>query len=365
MPDFLTRVLALFQSLPDISKMGFLTAFFRVTPESFTDSDKAEIDVVRSGEEIAPVLRNPATGAVTVVEDEFTNKTIPFPWFSLETPVNIIQLMTREPGETAYLTERVNWLGRLASKLVSAFGKHTRMIRRSIELQAAQVLQTGTINLTDEDGKTAWTLDLKPKATHFTTAAVDWGADGSDPEGDIAALADVIRDDGQADVRNLIFDDAALRAFLADEKVQRDLKVDGYRLGALDPRIADKGAKYYGYIHIGSDLFDLWVYRAKYNPFGSTEYKSFLEPNTVLFLPALEDLDFRRLFGGIPQVRPDRIFDEIFGADKITIDGEYDFKPRVRWDDKGETYYGAVKSRPLCFPASIDRFGRLTTKTTV
>jgi hypothetical protein len=320
---------------------------------------------VRSGEEVAPVVRNASTGAVTIVDDAFTNKKIPFPWYRMEKPVNIAQLMNREPGENAYLTERANWLGRLATKLVSGFGKMSRMIRRSIELQAAQVLQHGTIDLTDEDGKTAWTLDLKPKATHFPTVITDWGADGADPEADIAALADTIRDDGQADVANLIMDDLSLRNFLADAKVQRDLKVDGYRLGALNPVLVGKGAKYYGYIHIGSDQFDIWVYRAKYNPFGSEEYKPYLEPNTVLFLPAVEDLDFRRLFGGIPQVKPDKTFDEIFGANKITIGEEYDLKTRVRWDDKAETYFGEIKSRPLCFPASIDRFGALKTKGTI
>jgi hypothetical protein len=157
-------------------------------------------------------------------------------------------------------------------------------------------------------------------------------------------------------------DNLSLKNFLKDEKVQRDIKQDGYRLGALSPRIVGKGAKYYGYLHIGSYQFDIWVYNANYNPFSSTESKKFLEPNSVLFLPAVEDLDFRRLFGGIPQIRPDTTFDQIFGASKVTIGNEYDFRPRVRWDDKAETYFGEIKSRPLCLPVSIDRYGCLKTK---
>ncbi len=63
-----------------------------------------------------------------------------------------------------------------------------------------------------------------------------------------------------------------------------------------------------------------------------------------------------------PTVRPDTTFDQLFGASKVTIEGEYDFRPRVYWDEKAETYVGEIKSRPLCLPVSIDRFGCLNTK---
>jgi hypothetical protein len=79
-----------------------------------------------------------------------------------------------------------------------------------------------------------------------------------------------------------------------------------------------------------------------------------------LFLPAYEDIDFRRYFGGIPNVRQEAVFDPIFGG-KITVEGEYDFKVRVRWDDDAETYAARTKSRPLFVPASRLRFGCLST----
>jgi hypothetical protein len=237
------------------------------------------------------------------------------------------------------------------------------MIKRSIELQASQVLQTGTINLTDEKGNVCFVLDLKPKTSHFPTVTIDWEDEDADPVGDISALSDLIRADGLVDIKNLVMDDKSLENFLNNARVQRDLKQDGLRLGALNPRIVGKGAKYYGYIHVGSHLFDIWVYSATYNPFGSKQSVKYLKENTVLFLPDFDDLDFRRIFGGIPTIRPDTTFDQLFGASKVTIEGEYDFRPRVYWDEKAETYIGEIKSRPLCLPVSIDRFGCLTTKT--
>jgi hypothetical protein len=237
------------------------------------------------------------------------------------------------------------------------------MIRRSVEQQASQVLQTGTITLTDEKGNDIWELDLKPKPTHFPTVTIDWTDPNADPVADIMAVCDIVRTDGLVDVKNLVFDNKSWEAFLSHDRVIRDLKQDGTRLGGLNPRIAGKGAKYYGYVNIGSYIFDLWIYSATYNNFGEKTPQKYLKDNRVLFLPDFDDLDFRRIFGGIPIIRPDVTFDQLFGAAKVTIDGEYDFRPRVYWDEKAETFFAQIKSRPLCLPVSIDRFACLTTKT--
>ncbi len=210
MPDFFVKILKWFNETPDINRMGFLTSFFKVTPDSFTDANKAEIDIVRSGKKIAPVVRNLSTGAVTIVEDAFGTKEVPFPVHNLEKPVNISELMNRQPNESAYVTERVNWLGLLARRLVSGFSKMTDMVKNSVELQAAQVLQTGKISLTDEDGNPTFELDLKVKATHLPTVTKSWEDEDSNPLGDISALADVCRNDGKAEIKNLIMDETSL-----------------------------------------------------------------------------------------------------------------------------------------------------------
>jgi hypothetical protein len=359
--DILHKVLSMFNSKPDINKMGFLSSFFRVGPESFTDAEYAEIDVVRSGEEVAPVVRDLSTGAVTIVDDKFVNHEIPFPVYSLRKPVNVASLMKRRPGENAYLTDRVNWLGRLARVLVDGFSKMARMVRYSIELQASQVLQTGKIMLTDENGIAVYELDLKPKASHFPTASVAWSDDDADPVSDLSGLIEVIRDDGQIDIKNAIFDRLSWNDFIRNGFVQENIKQDGLGTGAVNPALFNKGGVHMGHIWIGSYRIELWTYNGRYTPFGTTTVTKFLADNTVILLPDIEDLDFRRLFGGIPMVRPNTDFDELFGANKVEITGEYDFRPRVYWDEPGDTYVGEIKSRPLCWPVSIDRFGCLRT----
>jgi hypothetical protein len=145
MPDFFIKILSLFNSQPDINRMRFLTSFFKVGPESFTDADEVELDIIRNGEEIAPVVMNLSTGAVAIVEDAFTNKKVPFPVYALESPVGIDQLMTRQPGEDAY-QDKLDWYGRLARILVRRFSQMTAMIRRSNR-------STGGANFTDRNSQ--------------------------------------------------------------------------------------------------------------------------------------------------------------------------------------------------------------------
>jgi hypothetical protein len=359
MINILATIIALFNQEPDIKKMGFLSSFFKTPPDGFTDGEYVEYDITRTGMEIAPVVRNLFTGAVTIVEDTFTNKQIPFPVYALEAPANIAQLMTRLPGENAYLEEKVNWQGRLTRILMRHFTKMTRMIRFAIEEQAAQVLQKGTITLTDENGKAVYELDFKPKASHFPEAAVSWDDEGADPLGDISALADVIQADGYVDISTLVFGKAAWKAFYNNKEVREAVKADNLGMGALNPHLIGKGAKFMGYIEIGAYRFDLYLYNAIYTPWRSASPQNYIEPNNVIFLPDPDELDFRRLFGGVPDVKLDAVFDPIFGG-KIPIDNEYDFRPHVYFDNKANTYIGEVRSRPALIPASIDRYGCLT-----
>jgi hypothetical protein len=363
MQNILTMVIALFNSQPDITKMGFLSSFFVTSPDSFTDAETCDLDEVFEGEEIAPTVTDLSTGAVTLVEDKFINKQIPFPVYALRKPAQIAALMNRQPGESAFVTTKVNWLARLANILVRGMGRMTRMIRRSMELQASQVLQSGDIILTDEKGKQTFKLGLSPKASHFPTVTTPWSdVANADPLADIDALADTIRDDGLVDVTTLIFGKDAWINFIKNEWVRENMKKDVLNMGELNPQIINKGGKRMGYIDYGSNRYLLFTYNARYNPFGNAEIKNkFIDDNNIILLPDIADLDFRRVFGGIPTVRANTTFDQIFGADKTQIGEEYDIRPRVWFSEDNETWMGEVKSRPLMLPVSMNRFGCLKT----
>jgi len=360
MPDLLQQVVEMYEQQPDIKKMGFLTSLFKVVPESFTDVNKISMDMVYGGNNMAPVVRDLSTGAVVVTIDKFGNMEVPFPVYSLETPVDIGQLMDRMPAENAFITQRVNWQGRMAKKIMEGTNKHIRMIKNSMEYQAAQVLTTGKCTLTDEDGNNINELDYQIPESHFPEASVPWDNASAKPIDDLNNLDDVLRPDAQCDIVNYIMGKDAWRFFLANEQVQKNLDKNILNTLEISPQMRDKGSAYLGKLNLDGKIRLFWGYDATFNPWKQdTVTKYFLDPAKVVALPAFENMDFRRYFGGIPNIKLDPVFDPLF-ANKITVDGEYDFKVRVWFDDDAETYKGRTRSRPLFVPASRLRLGCMT-----
>jgi hypothetical protein len=362
MPSLLQQVVEMYEQQPDMKKMGFLTSLFKVTPESFTDVNKISMDMVYGGNDMAPVVRNLSTGAVVITIDKFGNMEVPFPVYSLETPVDITQLMDRMPNENAFVTAGgINWMGRMAAKIKEGTNKHLRMIKNSMEYQAAEVLTTGKCTLTDEDGNEINELDYQIPESHFPEVSTPWSSASAKPIDDLNKLDDIIRPDALCDMANYLMGKDAWRNFLNNEQVQKNLDKNVLNTLEIAPQMRDKGAAYLGKLNLDGHVRLFWGYDATYNPWkqpGVTRY--FLDPDKVVALPTYENMDFRRYFGGIPNIKVDPVFDPLFG-NKITVEGEFDFKVRVWFDEDAETYKGRTRSRPLFVPASKLRFGCLTT----
>ena len=355
---FLEKVLKLFKSAPNMDKMGFLSSFFKTTEEDYTDAEYVDIDIVRSGENVAPVLRDIGTGAVVVADDVFTGKQIKPPVYSLVRPVNIFDLMKRQPGENEY-KEIGTWFGRLVNVLKRAFVLMSGMLLRSVELQASQVLQTGKLTLTADAGNSAYTLDFQPKATHFKTVTNLWSGNSADPLADLEEMADVIRDDGLVDATTVIFGAKAWNYFIKNSNVQNAVKKDGLGLGNLAPQIVNKGGKYMGYVEIGAYRLDLLVYNGRYSDFNSNTVKKYVDENKVIMTADIADLDFRRVYGGVPSIGMDEPFASII-PEQVTYENGVRVHNRVYKDQKGNTYSAESTVRPVNIPVSIDRFACFT-----
>jgi hypothetical protein len=365
-PNFREHIIEMYSQEPDITRMGLFTTYFKTQPDSFADVDTLDWDIIRSRDEIAPAVHSLASESVSIHNDVYTTKEAKFPTYRLNAPVNIMELMTRQPGENAYTTQRANWYGLLARKLEKEFVKMTRMLKIAMEAQAAQILQTGKVSLTNKDGAETFSQDYAPKATHFPEATEDWTGGAGNPIKDIENLAGVISDDGQCDTTTLIFGKEAWSNFFNNADVQKLVNREvNTNLGSVNPQLRERGAKWMGYININGNRYEMWTYNAQYNPFGSAsvenaQFISYLDTNKVLVLPDADKLDLRRYFGAIPNIKIDPVFDPIFGG-KIPIGNEFDFLPRVYRDEQKDTFVGEIKSRPLFLPVSIDRFGCLNT----
>ena len=150
--DFLKRVLKMFTDDARMQKRGFFTTFFKTTEEDYTNAEFVEIDIERSGNKVAPVLKDHRTGGVIVDDDIFTEKRFKPPYSCLKQPVPLMDLMQRQPGERDDDATIGSWFARLVAKIKKALSKFHRMFKEQIELQCAQIMQTGIVQLSDENG---------------------------------------------------------------------------------------------------------------------------------------------------------------------------------------------------------------------
>jgi hypothetical protein len=360
--EFTKKMLSFFKSQPNIDKMGFFTSFFVTGPEDITDAEFVSIDIERTDEDAAPVLRDISTGAVAIAEDVFTNKTIKPPTYALERALNIFDLLKRQPGDDEY-ENLGNWLGKMMNRVMKSWNKMFQMIKYGIEVQASQILLTGTLSLTDDKGNVSYTLDYKPKATHFPTVSTSWSTIATaTPLDDIDSLADVIRDDGLVDIQDVIMGSTAFKNFIRNADVQNLLDNRRINIGSIEPQMSGLGAKFQGFISYNNYEYRIWTYNARFVDFFSGTKSKYMTADKVILLPAKEDLDFRKVYGGVPQILDSMAPFNQFMPSRITLPGIADFKARVYADQKAETITTEVKTRPILIPVSIDRFGCLDTE---
>lgn len=360
--DFLKKVLRMFTQGRGVPVKGFLSSFFRTTEEDYTEAEYVEIDVERNTEAVAPTLRDAKTGAVIVNEDVWRENKYRPPYSAMKNPINLHELMERQPGESDDADAVGTWFGRLVRKILRVLTKYHRMFAKNIELQCAQALQTGKITLTDDKAGVTYELDYGQSATHLPVAGTNWGSNGATPVADVTSLCDVIAADGEADPSIAVFGARAWQDILADATFEKMIQRDGLGLGSVNPGLRDKGARYLGWAMFGSHRLELWVYNSKYKTLsgGANKY-DYLDQDKVIVTTSLEDLDLRVVFGGVPTLGMKAPFDGVVPP-VVTYDGFIRVHNRVFEDEQQDTYTAESKMRALAILVSIDRVGCLTTR---
>lgn len=341
----------------------FLSGFFQSPAENFHSSEEVEIDIVRSDEDISIVIQDLSTGYRMNSDDIYTNKAFKPPIHKEAVNLNSNDLLKRLPGNTPFQDPqfRADIITRMMRKMVLI----ERKIRRSIELQASQVLQTGIVTLTDSAGVALYTLDYKPKATHFPTAGTAWNLAGADPAGDILSLANVIRNDGLEDPDQLLMGENAFEAFIKNDDIQKRFDNRRIDLGMISPmEMRGQGGQYRGVVEIGNYRYDVWTYGGRYKDPQTGNKVQYLDPGKVVVRSSTGRLD--ATFGAIPNIGREL---GITGPALIpempsrisNVAGSMDLFTNTWITDDGETLFGGVGARPLMIPTAIDTFGCLTT----
>lgn len=355
------RMIKIYEQIAAVTM--FFSGMFQSPAENFYQGKEVEYDIERSDEDISIVVTDLSTGHRMNEGSIYTNKSFVAPIHKEAITMDSVQLLNRQAGETPF--QDPLYRANLISYLLRNMVKVERKIRRAIELQAAQVLQTGTITLTDENGVALYTLDFKPKATHYPDAATKWGETGEDKLGDLESLADVIRNDGLQDADQFIFGKEAWRLFQADTTVLAQLDNRRVNIGVINrPEMRGNGGKYHGDLTVGTNVYELWTYDGKYKHPQTGVKTNYMDPAKVIVRYSGQRLD--ATFGGIPNIGkllgvtgpgllpelPGRISNEAGGMD---------LHPNVWLSSNGEDIFAGVGARPLMIPTAIDQSGCLDT----
>ena len=341
----------------------FFSGFFQSPAQNFYASEQVEIDIVRSDEDISIVVTDIATGYRMNSADLYTNKEFKPAIHKEAVPINSFDLINRMPGQDPFVNP--DYRANVVVRIFNAMVKVERKIRRAIELQASQVLQTGTVTLTDENGVALFTIDYKPKATHFPTSVTAWDQVGDDKMGDINSLAEVNRNDGLEDSDQLIFGDVAFNSFISDEKVLAQLdnrRID--RGGIGRPTVVGAGGTFQGTIAIGNYNYDMWTYAGRYKDPQTDLKVKYMAPEKVIVRSSMGRLD--ATFGAIPNIGQlvgggaNNILPELPGRVSNAAGG-MDLFTNAWLSADGENLFAGIGARPLMIPTAIDTYGCLDT----
>jgi hypothetical protein len=340
----------------------FLSGFFKSPPENFHTSEEVEIDIQRDSETVAIVIQDLSLGPNFNNSTLYTNKRFKPPIYDEAGSINAFDMIQRQPGQNPF--QSPDYGANAVRQAFEIFRKAENKIRRSVELMASQVLATGQLTLLNAAGVAVYALNFQPKATHFITTGTTWATDGAtgDPLSDLAALADVVRQDGKSNPDVLIMGTSAFQRFIANTKVQAALNLRRGEFIEMAPQARGSGSTFQGWVWIGHYRFEVWTYNGFYAHPQTGTLTPFVNTDHVLMLSSNGRLDLT--FGAIPMVvAPDsRVMGYL--PPRIASEGRgLDLTTNAWVSPDGKTVNVSAGTRPLTIPTAIDTFARIDVTT--
>ena len=352
-----TRMLSAY--FKDARPTLFLAGMFRSPPENFYNSESVQLDIVRSGESVAVNVYDLSSGPRRTEATIFTNKEYVPPIYNEGSSINAFDLQKRQPGATNF--EDPVFQANATSQAFRQVRLVEDRIRRAYEWQASQVLQSGVVNLIDENGFTGFAIDYSPKAANFPTVGTAWSNAASDPLLDMESLAIQIRTAGLVSVTDAIMGDGAFNNFIRNDEVKAQLDNRRFNIGEITPVSRGEGATFQGTVWIGAYNVNIWTYSGRFEDPQTNVSTSFMETDKVIMMTAGARLD--ATFGAIPSlVPPDSRVLPFIPARAASVAGGVDLHLNAYLSPNGKQLTIETGSRPLFIPTDIDSFGAIDTE---
>ena len=128
---------------------GFLRKLFQTPPENYHKSEKVEWEIERDDEDVAVTIKDYTTGYHNNSDDRYTAKELKPPAYKESFSLNVFDEMKKPIEKTVY--DDPDFQANTTVKAFRKFRKIEDMINRGIEIQCAQVLTTGVLDLKDKN----------------------------------------------------------------------------------------------------------------------------------------------------------------------------------------------------------------------
>ena len=342
-------------------KPGFFTSFF--TDVVFHNSEKVELDVLRNGNRIAPVLTTLGVGGHRIESKKISNNDWAPPVYGVEFGLSAFDAMKRSIGANPY--EDVNFLKNIQDQFRAKMPECEQMIRRGVELQCAQVLRNGTLALPDSAGNVGFELDFEAKSSHkLFGVGADWDlTSGTNRIGDVALAANKVHEDSGLTPKYMIAGPLAMDAFQKDADVQGQSRMDGTKIGEQVPpnNQLRNGGTYHGRVSAGQHVLEMWSTKGFYEAYPAGARTKYLGDWEVIILG--ENASLTLTYGGIPRIAPiDPRLSALAIGRANSEAGKFDMTTNAWFSLDGNYLHGYVGARPLAVPKSIDGFASINTK---
>jgi len=335
----------------------FFASLFRSPAENFHNTEDVEIDIQRNEEKVAVAVTHLNAGYNFNKTEIYTNKRFKPPVFKEGFTLNSMDQINRVAGQDPF--QDPQFQANAMTKFGQGMALVEAMIMRAVELQASQVMQTGTATLKDANGNNVYTIDYSPKAAHFPTAAPIWSNASATIAADLEDLMDIIRDDGKADPTFSLWGMDAFNTAMANSDFAALFDKEGATRGSLTRLGVDNrnGAKYRGTIDIGHYPLEVWTYEGRYEDVETGTITKFMDPGKVMIMAPDARLDLT--WGNVPIFVPpeQRILPFVPPRIRRAGMGGVDMITNVWVTNDGEHLFGGISARPLAIPTAIDQFG--------
>lgn len=345
--------------LEQASAPMFLSGYFQSPPQNFHTTEYVELDIQRDDEQVAIVVKDLSLPPHSNENTLYTNKRVKPPIYDEEGSISAFDMIQRQAGQNPFANPQ--YLANAVRQSHTVFRKLENKVRRAIELQASQVLQTGELTLLDQNGVAVYEIDFEPKASHLANATTTWTVGGAGTRlADLSTLATIVRRDGKRTPNRLIFGSTAWDQFLAGADVQNALDSRRGVLSEVRPEPRGQGATFQGWIWIGHYKFEMWTYDGFYSHPQTGLSTPFIVGTNIIMMSEGGRLDLT--YGAIPMIMPPDPRLSAFIPGRIASEGRgLDLTTNAWVTPNNKAVMVSAGTRPLTIPTAIDTFACLST----